>query len=271
MGRQKKWEASDTINAVSAAINSIIAICTIVALYFSYQSMTISENSLQLTKQTIKESDSTSKINFDLTKRSVEAAIKLSQFADSNYSVTKKGIENSNRNYENSFKISEKSFNETVSQFNKSNTPYIQIEDFNVSNITESNPVFVKYAITNLTNIPVKITKQRSIVIISKTPFTQADIEKEKYAKNDNHYLIKGAYLDVKTTITDNRITKKECDIINHKDFYIFLFKEIVYENLVTKKIRHYKFQVKLKKTNGSDAVVNNTFVEFLYNENYDE
>jgi hypothetical protein len=271
MGRQKKWETSDTINTVSAAVNSIIAICTIVALYFSYQSMKISEKSLQLTKQTIKESDSTSKVNFDLTKRSVEAAVKLSQFADSNYSVTKKGIESSNRNYEHSYKISEKSFNETVSQFNKSNTPYIQTGGFKLSEIRSGSAFWVTSVLENITNIPVKILKQKAIVKIDKVPFDKNDFNKIPYQYESNNYLIKETFITTKTTIINDPITKEDSAIIKHKDFYVYIFRKVVYQNLVTRQIRNYEYQVKIKYAPNSTAIQDNTYVEYLYNENYDE
>ena len=262
---------SDKVNLGGIVVNTFIAGFTLYALYLTNQSLQVSKDSLDFAKEMATKSDSTSKVNYDLTKRSVEAAIKLSKFADSNYTVTKIGIESSIKNYEKSYKISEQAFNETVNQFNKSNTPFIQSGEFKVSKTTVGQPFFVNSILQNITNIPIKVLKQRRDAKIDKNPYKDKDFENIKYQYETNQYLIKEGVFTNKTTIIPEPITREDSTIIDHKDFYVYIIKECIYQNLVTKKIRHYKYQVKLKYIANSKALENNTYVEFLYNENYDE
>lgn len=261
---------SDKVNLGGVVTNAFIAGCTLYALYLTNQSLDISKQSLDFAKNTSKASDSTSKANFDLTKQSVEAAIKLSQFADSNYSVTKQGIEISNKNYEQSYKISQKSFNETVNQFNKSNTPYIQAGEFAISEIKEGMPLFINYIFLNITNVPVKIIKQRSLVKFGVNRIQEKDFINIPFEQSINQYLIKDAAITNKTTFFNEPANQNDVEEVNDEKNYFYIMKEIVYQNLVTKKVRHYKFQIKVKRVS-STSVTNFTYIEFLYNENFDE
>lgn len=262
---------SDKVNLVGVIVNAFIAGCTLYALYLTNQSLKVSKDSLDFAKKTSKDSDSTSKANFDLTKQSVQAAIKISQFADSNYSVTKKGIETSNENYQNSYKISEKSFNETVSQFNKSNTPYIQITNIKLEDVISNNPIIVNYEMDNLTNIPVKIIKQRGVGKIDTIPFKKNEIENFPFKTIANQYLIKGDFITNKSIVTTgNEINDHIVEAYNKSNNYVYYYREIVYENLINHKLRRYVFELKLKRAQ-SNTVSNNTYVEFLINENYDK
>lgn len=266
-----KINISDKINLAGVIVNTFIAGFTLYALYLTNKSLQISKDSLDFAKKTSKDSDSAAKANFELTKQSVEAAIKLSKYADSNYTVTKRGIESSNKNYEEAYKISEKSFNETVNQFNRSNTPYIQVEDISLSKPETRNPLWITYSITNLTNIPVKIIKQKTLVKVDDKPFATNEIQKVPFSVETNNYLIKDYSILTKTTISEKPITVTDSIYVSREDKYIYLYKDIYYQNLISTKYRHYMFQAKIKYTLNSHLVKNNTYVVFLLNENFDE
>lgn len=277
---KKKWEISDKVNLVGTVVNSIIAVCTIIALIFTYKSMKVSEESLLLTKQIIKESDSTSNVNLELTKRSVEAAIKLAQSSESSYELSKIAILKSDSNYKKSaylsqkaFAISEKSFEESVKQFNNSNSPYIQVEDFMLSGINVNQDIYITYSLHNLSDIPVKLMSYRGQNLVENIPLNYKSIvDNIDYDAITNKYLIKGAELEYKVTFYESSITKDKqvIDILNNRDFCFFIEREIKYKSLITNKIRFYRFKVKIKRILGSSFYPNNTYFEVIKNENVD-
>lgn len=272
MGKIKqKWQISDRINFWSAAINSIIAISTIFALYFAYRSMSISEQSLLLTKQAIKDSDSTSKINFKQTEKSVDAAIRLSQYAEANVELSKVAIQQSEANYNKSFKISKKSIEETIRQFKITTTPFIQAGEFKLSEISIGEKIIVNFILKNITNIPIKIISYKGLYHASQKPIDMNLLRNCKELDGGNRYLIKDNDMENYSDVFGLNVNQFDFDLIGKKDIYIFMAREYKYENLVTKEIRYYSFQVKLKRVLGSKIISENTYVDFINNENTNE
>lgn len=278
---KKKWEISDKINFWGAVVNSIIAFCTILALIFAYNSMKISEESLLLTKQTIKESDSTSNANLELTKKSVDAAIRLAQYSESNYQLSKLAIQKSDSNYkksahlsEKTFGISEKSFKETVKQFENANTPFLQVHDISISPINIAQDIYISYSLNNLSEIPVKLISYTGKNIVENSTLNNRYvIDNIDFDAINNSYVIKGVSNETKVTFFDSNFMKKKelIDYINDKDCYFHIEREIKYKNLITNKIRFYRFKIKIKRVLGSSIFSENTYFEFLVNDNTDK
>lgn len=247
---------------VNGGISLVLAFVTYLLFLKTQESNETSKDSLIVAQKALADSrlrDSVSErqdsITFGLSKKQFEEAIKNDSL--SAYLNTK------------SLAAQVNSIKESQKQFDISHQPFLQVADFILSEIKEDKKLNIKYIIRNLSEIPVKIVSQKYTVDVGFKSIPISLLENAKIDKYYNSYLIKEDHVSGKIT-SEFTPSKGEVSTINTFGGYIFLLREITYRNLVTGIERVYRFQVKLRPLFGSEIMANNTYVEFIDNENFD-
>jgi hypothetical protein len=223
-------------------------------------------------------------LTFNQTKRSVnisataleDARIKdsISNIRDSlrferNDSNTKNALFLSNKSLESQIN----SIKETQQIFEKTNQPFLEMIDPEITTFKINNSIRIKCTIENLSNIPLKIIKQKNILGVG--TYTPNIVSKVKAAIDSIPYTPLNFYITKEKAYVSNFgskiiLTKWDYDHITNGNYFIFTFREITYENLVTNKMRRYVIFAKFKPTKDTEAFPNGTHYDYIYNDNYD-
>ncbi|MEO8852845.1 MAG: hypothetical protein ABI359_03645 [Ginsengibacter sp.] len=242
--KNKKWSISDKINIWMAAFTA--------GLFF------ITTYSTCLTRNAIISSDSTNVKYLDKIERLVTAF-------DTSANNGKKSLVLQ----DSSINAQINSIKETQQIFEKTNQPFLQLAEPVITTFKAGEPLEIRYTIVNLSNIPIKVINQKTNMIFRKKPPPLSEIKKFPKGKDNpvNYYV----------TIQDPFFSKfhfrplktEEYDAILNGPYFIYVLREITYENLVTNTMRKYLIYTEMKPIRNSPSYPNGTYYNFIYNENY--
>jgi hypothetical protein len=195
-------QKANKISAISAFINALLFISTIVVLAYSI--------------------------------RATNASIKSAEVADSTLKVTK-------------------------NLFEVQNEPYLQVDNFKIDTFTKKDGIKYKLVIKNLGNYPVKIVDCIFINTIRKSPPSFDSIPQENYPWLLNKYIVKDNEFIEQMIFP---LSEGNFWAINTPDFFLYTMGIIKYQNLVTKTIKSYRFQIQSQPSTSNYNL-------YLINENY--
>lgn len=200
---QKIAIRANNISIVSAIINGLLFIATVVVLAYSI--------------------------------KATNASVKSAEVADSTLKVTK-------------------------NLFEVQNEPYLQVDNFKIDTFTKKDGIKYKLVIKNLGNYPVKIVDCIFINTIRKSPPPFDSIPTgQSYSWLINKYIVKdNDFIEpMKFPLSEGNFWA-----INNPDFFLYTMGVIKYQNLVTKTIKSYKFQIQSQPATSNYNL-------YLINENY--
>jgi hypothetical protein len=154
------------------------------------------------------------------------------------------------------------SLKQNQQQFIKQNEPYLQVYIDSIQFINKKERIV--YTMVNLTPIPVKIIAQKAMVW--KTPIEPVSKESDLLVGADiNYYVIKESPQTRVLTSSDT-LTSQEIKWIIDGYHFTYWKAEFKFQNLISTKIKTYRFMVKLTKLKDK-----RTYTDFIYNENSEE
>lgn len=195
-------QKANKISAISAFINALLFVATLVVLAYSI--------------------------------RATNASIKSAEVADSTLKVTK-------------------------NLFEVQNEPYLQVDNFKIDTFTKKDGIKYKLVLKNLGNYPVKIVDCIFINTIRKSPPSFDSIPQGNYPWLINKYIVKDNDFIEQMAFP---LSEGNYWAINTPDFFLYTMGIIKYQNLVTKVVKSYRFQIQ------SQPATNN-YNLYLINENY--
>ncbi len=204
------------------------------------QSNTLSTNNYNLAKEVFERSEKSSKETFKLSQRSVRAQIQ--------------------------------SINESQLQFNIANEPVLTVTNISPQPLEIGKSPVIKYDITNLKEVPVKIISEQSISSITFNPTRLEYIktilakrEKENGLHSINSYVVKGTPL-AKISVSPDHLDTLNLNLIVKSGYCFYLYGFVKYKNLANGRIRNYWYVLRLKSLQNRGVLI-----DFLCNENFDE
>ncbi|WP_295671751.1 hypothetical protein [uncultured Mucilaginibacter sp.] len=223
------------------------------------------------------------KQTFDATKRYNDSSLAIQQkvfgetkeYNTGSFDIQKRAFEGSSLDSKERFKrdttalgLQIQSLKQNQKQFIKQNEPYLQVYIDSISinkSIINYKRADIFYTLVNLTPIPVKIISQKGNEIFSFKPPVNISNAPLVDAGDINYYVIKESPQNRKLTITTNLYEEDIKNIMEGK-WSTYWIDEISYENLISGKIKTYKFSVKITRFNNRG-----TYSEFINNDNSEE
>ncbi|SHM01366.1 hypothetical protein [Mucilaginibacter sp. OK098] len=153
------------------------------------------------------------------------------------------------------------SLKETQKQFKAQNEPYLQIKIDTILVRMDTQKVF--YSISNATKTPVKVLKSKCFIYID-TINKKKDIDTIKFSIK-NFYITES--LPYNGSITGKiKLTNDWFRYLTvYKKAYVYIDGVVIYENMVDKNVREYKYVVKIVNTSTEFP-----YQEFIRSENID-
>lgn len=282
----------------SNLFNRIIAISTIGALYYARQSVKISKDSveissqaLELTRNSISSSDSTSERSLIIANQTATANIELAKLTKENLELSKKASSAQLEQYR-----------ENKDKYYNENVPYITFEGTNFVDYSIGHPIRVGLKFKNLRNQVVKAVDVSSrIVVVDKkfidlvsntdfkglrwldsTLFSSYPELAQKYKFSLDSDFILTPLVRSPMLIADNAnstLTAETLDILTDevarkiklKQYFVFGSGFIVYKNFFTKKYRALVYVYFIEDDIGDQGIITTVpVVIFADNMNYD-
>lgn len=146
--------------------------------------------------------------------------------------------------------IADSTFQQVKEQFEIVNKPYLQFREFKISFIDEVRRIRFEPKLTNYGNHPVKVTMYRMAVLYDTTVtdiYTQIN-----FTKPERYQLVEAYYMKEKPEgfplHTESTLPEMIFEGAWSGFYSIYVWGELMYENIVTGKKRRYEFIVRLKK-----------------------
>lgn len=247
---------ANTIGWIAIGINALLAYYTYLLFNKTREANQTAKDAL---KQTVIANDMTAKSLEDARKQRVEDRAR--EIVNDSINFKKDSLNNDL--IKKSINAQIASIKETQRQFEIGNEPYLQSEmPIFTSGFEVGQPTEVEYQIQNLGNYPVKILKMGLVVATKVVPPDFSEV----YASNpiggmQNYYVINGIpnspYRSNTTALTENQVAN-----VKSGKWFVYTIGFVKYQNLVTKKIREYRFMTK------SDIF--NQVHSFIINDNVD-
>lgn len=151
------------------------------------------------------------------------------------------------------------SLKETHRQFDASNEPYIQVKDPTIVEFNPGVPISVNMHFVNLGNYPVHVLSSATFISTSISPPKINDLKWSSHRfDNFNAYIVKESPISFSNRDPRPLDESRYRAVVEGK-YFIYYSGMLIYQNLITKKIKRYKFILKLTPEQ---------FVEYVYNEN---
>lgn len=251
--KRKEWNIGDYIAAISVVVNIVLIFFTYTLWKEAVRSGDTAQNAAQSAKESAKEANRANTIaerNFNLAQLSI----------NNSDSISKENLKLANQ----SLKAQIASIQTTQKQFEAANTPFLQMDVPHMSIFEIGKPIKLDYTINNLSSNPIKITSKRNSIEFGKYEPTII-VPNEYFSEtNLNEYII----INHPTTgffTTTEKVDTYTYDMIKGGGWSLFIYSEIRYKNLVSKKERIYKCKIKFTFNSSGMA-----YQEFLLNENED-
>jgi len=247
---QKNWQPiiANIVSAFAVAVSIAMAVVTY-RLYDIASSQSKSAN----TAATI------AKKTFEETEKYDSASLAMQREAfDSN---NKDAISKYKRDTS-TFNLQVKALKQNQEQFTKQNEPFIQVYIDTIIYINRPR-IIIRYVLTNLTPTPIQVLTFKSFIVPASIEPTFKAFS-SKYENAGKFYIIKES--PQKRYITRNVITNQQTMEWIKSGFYSVYWEcEFTYQNLISYKMRIYRFAVKIGML--ADGRI---YPEFIYNENKD-
>jgi hypothetical protein len=277
---RKTVTVADYIALCALFISIIVAAFTIRLFYQTADAVKISSDALKISADALEDSrekDSAQKVKdllTDSTNRAKDSIYNNREIA--NFDLAKKDFdERSKRDYasleltKKSFEAQMKSISQQHEEFESQNAPFLQVTGITLSEIIVGKELNLAFELENISGTPVKIISYKR-----KSQLAPIDFKDVKAPTEMNNtaeiYLVRGASAPLKAQISSKIVSIDTVNLRRTGGFFYYA-REIKYRNLVNGKIRFYRFQVKVKPLYGTATVANNTYYEFIYNENEDK
>lgn len=207
-----------------------------------------------------KEATSSTKIATD----AVEEARRSNSISEKNYKLAKDAFEESKKSAAIANKTNETQINsikENQKQFKVGNEPYLSIYSPKIEKFEIGQPILTRFEIENLGKYPCKITEAKVVTAIRISPpkFEDVFTNDPNYSDIINKYVVNGVKLSAPFGTT---LGAKDNQIIGVKNgaYFIYLTGYIKYKNLISNKIKTYKFQLKMKDGYETENIINENF-----------
>lgn len=148
----------------------------------------------------------------------------------------------------------------TKNLFEVQNEPFLQVDNFKIDTFTKKDGIKYNLVIKNLGNYPVKIVDFIFVNTIRKSPPSFDSIPtSQNYSWQINKYILKDNDLiePIKFPLTEGNFWA-----MNTPEFFLYTMGIIKYQNLVTKTIKTYKFQIQSQPATSNYNL-------YIINENY--
>ncbi len=208
-----------------------------------------------------KEATSSTKIAND----AVQEARRSNSISEKNYVLAKDAFEGSKKSGEEASRIAEKLLNtqinslkENQQQFKIGNEPYLNIASSSIEVFEVGKPLLTKIKVENLGRYPCKVIDCKTLITIRITapPFSELNKIAHDYSDILNKYILNDnpvpSPFGTIVPISENQIS-----IVTKSNYFIFFTGYIKYKNIITNKIKTYKFQLKMKPGYETENVIN--------------
>lgn len=208
-----------------------------------------------------KEATSSTKIATD----AVQEARRSNSISEKNYQLAKDAFEESKKSGQEASRIADKSLNtqinslkENQQQFKIGNEPYLNIASSSIEVFENGKPLLTKIKVENLGKYPCKVIDCKTIITIRITapPFNELNNIAHDYSDILNKYILNDNPVPSPfgTTVP---INENQINAVSKSNYFIFLTGYIKYKNIITNKIKTYKFQLKMKPGYETENVIN--------------
>lgn len=157
-----------------------------------------------------------------------------------------------------SAEVADSTLKVTKNLFEVQNEPYLQVDNFKIDTFN-TKEIKYKLVLKNLGNYPVKIVECIFINTIRKSPPSFDSIPKGSYPWLINKYIVKDNDFIEQMNFP---LSEGNFWAINTPDFFLYTMGIIKYQNLVTKTVKSYKFQIQSQPATSNYNL-------YLINENY--
>ncbi len=183
--------------------------------------------------------------------------------------ISKNALDSSRADDRRNFELGQQSYNsqskayqESAKQYITERTPYLQASDFEVHQGAIGQNPNGTYVLSNISSTPVKIIETSTVLYLFQKEPTIDSFAFKKLLMN--RYVIKETPADIKWSL-DTPLSETNHKLIFENGWYLYAARSIRYRNLITGKIRVYKFVFKFK------PIVDNPVYDLIYSENFDE
>ncbi len=208
-----------------------------------------------------KEATSSTKIAID----AVQEARRSNSISEKNYQLAREAFEESKKSGQEVSRIAEKSLNtqinslkENQQQFKIGNEPYLNIASSSIEVFENGKPLLAKIKVENLGKYPCKVIDCKTIITIriAAPPFNELNSIAHDYSDILNKYILNDNPVPSPfgTTVP---INENQINAVSKSNYFIFLTGYIKYKNIITNKIKTYKFQLKMKPGYETENVIN--------------
>ncbi|TAM97802.1 MAG: hypothetical protein EPN39_10515 [Chitinophagaceae bacterium] len=195
----------------------------------------------------------------------VAEARRSNSISEINYALAKDAFDESKKSGQEATQLANKSLEtqigtlkENQKQFNISNEPFLSIASSNIELFEVGKPLLTKIKIENLGNYPCKVIECKTIITIRLVPPDFKEVYKIQPSYSDilNIYILHDNPVPSPfgTTVPLN---ENQVMIVKKDNYFVFLTGYIKYQNIISKKIKTYKFQLKMKPGYETENIIN--------------
>lgn len=235
-----KFSYSDALHLIGVVVNIILAALTYLLFTEATRSSKIANDAVQEAKR----SNTISEKNYELAKKAFEES--------------KKSGEQTTKIADESLRMQVSSLNEIQKQFKLTNEPYLNLASSSIQLFESGKPLITKLNIENLGKYPCKVIECRTIITIKVMPpeFNELNKSIHNYTDLLNKYIIneKPIISPFSTTVP---ISENQFNMVTKSTWFIYFTGFIKYKNIITNKIKTYKFQLKMKPNYETENIIN--------------
>ena len=214
-----------------------------------------------LTYCLFKEATSSTKIATD----AVVEARRSNSISEKNYQLAKEAFEESKKSGQNATQIATKSLETQIvtlkeyqKQFDISNDPFLSNANSNIEIFETGKPILAKIQIINLGNYPCKVIDSKIVTAIRKAAPKFNDVYRFEPTYSDiiNKYILRDNPVpSLFGTIVP--LNENQFMVVKTGDYSVYLTGFIRYKNIISNKIKTYKFQLKMKPGYETENIIN--------------
>lgn len=195
----------------------------------------------------------------------VAEARRSNSISEKNYALAKDAFDESKKSGQEATQLANKSLEtqigslkENQKQFSISNEPFLSIASSNIELFEVGKPLLSKIKIENLGNYPCKVIECKTIITIRIVPTDFKEVFKIEPSYSDilNKYILHDnpvpSPFGTIIPLNENQVT-----MVKEANYFVFLTGYIKYQNIISKKIKTYKFQLKMKPGYETENIIN--------------
>ncbi|OQB62264.1 MAG: hypothetical protein BWX95_01526 [Bacteroidetes bacterium ADurb.Bin141] len=208
-----------------------------------------------------KEATSSTKIATD----AVEEARRSNSISEKNYQLAKVAFEESKKSGQEATQLANKTLEtqigtlkENQKQFNISNEPLLSIVNSNIELLEAGKPLLSKVQVINLGNYPCKVIECKTVITIriAAPNFKEVYQVESTYSDILNKYILRDnpvpSPFETSLPLNENQVL-----MVKTGDYFVYMTGFIRYKNIISNKIKTYKFQLKMKPGYETENIIN--------------